>query len=170
LSKVDAPACLADLWTLEARALAVIGDKFGAAHAINAAESAFDRIEPDREPEWARFIDAAYVCGEWANAFRDLGQPDEAEPHARRSIAYARRQNRARRGALSYAALAVAHLQKRDLEAAYAAGVRTLDLARKVKSSRSVDAVRGVRQHMAAFGSHPLVADFTERTRTLLAA
>jgi hypothetical protein len=43
-------------------------------------------------------------------------------------------------------------------------------LAFKVKSSRSVDAVRGVRQHMAAFGSHPLVADFTERTRTLLAA
>ncbi|MEU2013951.1 hypothetical protein, partial [Nocardia sp. NPDC019302] len=55
LSKVDAPACLADLWTLEARSLAVIGDKAATARAINAAENAFARVEPDREPEWARF-------------------------------------------------------------------------------------------------------------------
>lgn len=170
LSKVDAPACLADLWTLEARSLAVIGDKAGTAHAINAAENAFSRIEPDREPEWARFIDPAYICGEWANAFRDLGQSEQAAAHARRSIAYARTQNRARRGALSHAALAVTHIQKRDLEAAHAAGVRTLDLARKVKSSRSVEAVRDIQRHMVAFGPHPLVADFNERTRTLLAA
>ncbi|MBF6298517.1 transcriptional regulator [Nocardia amamiensis] len=170
LSKVNAPACLADLWTLEARALAAMGDKSGVAHAINAAERAFAVVESDREPEWARFIDQAYICGEWANAFRDLGQPDEAEPHARRSIAYARTQNRARRGALSHAALAVVHMQKRDLEAAHAAGVRTLDLSRRVKSSRSVEAVRDVQQRMMAFGAHPLVADFNERARTLLAA
>lgn len=170
LAKVDAPACLADLWTLEARALAVIGDKTGTARAINAAENAFARIEPDREPEWALFIDQAYLCGEWANAFRDLGQPEQAASHARRSIAHARAQNRARRGALSHAALAVTHLQKRDLEAAHAAGVRTLELARKVKSSRSVEAVRDVHRRMVAFGPHPLVADFGERTRTLLAA
>ncbi|WP_218018362.1 hypothetical protein [Nocardia amikacinitolerans] len=170
LSKVNAPACLADLWTLEARSLAAVGDKVGTAHAVNAAEHAFARIEPDREPEWARFIDEAYICGEWANAFRDLGQPAAAEPHARRSIAYARRQNRARRGALSHAALAVTHLQNRDLESAHAAAVRTLDLSSKVKSSRSVEAVRDVQRQMMRFGPHPLVADFSERARTLLAA
>jgi hypothetical protein len=170
LSKVDAPACLADLWTLEARSLAVIGDKAATAHAINAAENAFARVEPDREPEWARFIDQAYIFGEWANAFRDLGQPEQAASHARHSISHARTQNRARRGALSHAALAVTHIQKRDLQAAHAAGVRTLDLARKVKSSRSVEAVRDIQQRMVAFGPHPLVADFTERTRTLLVA
>jgi hypothetical protein len=170
LSQVDSPACLADLWTLEARALAVMGDKPGTAHAVNAAERAFAHIEPDHEPEWARFIDPAYICGEWANAFRDLGEPKAAEPHARRSIAHARKQNRARRGALSHAALAVTHVQNRDLEAAHAAGVRTLELARKVKSSRSVDAVRDVQQRLTSFGAHPLVADFTERARTLLVA
>jgi hypothetical protein len=170
LSKSNSPACLADLWTLEARALAAAGDRAGTAHAVNEAERAFARIEPDNEPQWARFIDPAYICGEWANAFRDLGQPDDAEPHARRSIAYARKQNRARRGALSHAALAVTHAQNRDLEAAYAAGVRTVDLARKVKSSRSVEAVRDVQQRLLSFGAHPLVADFTERARALLAA
>ncbi|MFI6773971.1 hypothetical protein [Nocardia sp. NPDC050412] len=170
LSKLNSPACLADLWTLEARALAVLGDKVGTAQAVNAAEDAFTRVEPDHEPEWAKFIDEAYICGEWANAFRDLGQPEDAAPHARRSIAYARTQNRARRGALSHAALAVTHIQKRDLDAAYAAGVRTVDLSRKVKSSRSVEAVRDVQQRMRSFGPHPLVADFNERARALLAA
>ena len=139
-------------------------------HAISEAERAFDRIDPADEPEWAQFIDTAYICGEWANAFRDLGQPSAAEPHVRRSIAYARKQNRARRGALSHAALSVTHLQKRDLEAAYAAGVRTVDLARKVKSSRSVDAVRDLERRMVTFGAHPLVVDFKDRVRTLLVA
>lgn len=170
LSKADSPACLADLWTLEARALATLGDTTGTAHAINEAERAFDHIEHDSEPEWARFIDPAYICGEWANAFRDLGLPSDAEPHARRSITYARNQNRARRGALSHAALAVTHIQDRDLEAAYVAAVRTIDLSRKVKSSRSVDAVRDIQKHMMTFGPHPLIADFNDRARVLLAA
>ncbi|WP_211336421.1 hypothetical protein [Nocardia tenerifensis] len=170
LTKANSAACLADLWTLEARALAATGDKVGTAHAVNAAEHAFEQIKPEEEPEWAKFIDEAYICGEWANAFRDLGQPDEAAPHARRSIAYARSQNRARRGALSHAALAVSHIQNRDLEAAHAAGVRTVNLSSKVKSSRSVEAVRDIQQRMATFGPHPLVVDFNERARTLLVA
>ncbi|MFC0114595.1 hypothetical protein [Kibdelosporangium aridum] len=171
LSKVKSFACLADLWTLEARALAVEGDKAGAAHAVSEAERAFDRVNMAEEPEWAQFIDPAYICGEWANTFRDLGLPAAAEPHARRSIAYARTQNRARRGALSHAALSVAQLQKRDLEAAHAAAVRTVDLARRVKSTRSVDAVRDLERRMVRVGgAHPLVADFKDRVRTLLAA
>ncbi|WP_433522788.1 hypothetical protein ACQPZ2_37815 [Nocardia pseudovaccinii] len=170
LSKVNSPACMADLWTLEARALAAVGDKVGTAQAVNAAEHAFANVVPDKEPEWAKFIDEAYICGEWANAFRDLGQPEDAAPHARRSIAHARNQNRARRGALSSAALAVAHIQNRDLEAAHAAAVRTLNLSSKVKSSRSVEAVRDVRSRMMSFGPHPLVADFNERSRALLVA
>ncbi|MGV9678123.1 hypothetical protein ACWDSJ_22835 [Nocardia sp. NPDC003482] len=170
LGRGRSSACRADLWTLEARALATVGDGQGAAHAIHEAERCFERVEPATEPEWARFIDTAYICGEWANAFRDLGLPKDAEPHARRSIAHARNQNRARRGALSHAALAVAHVQNRDLEAAYVAGVRTIDLSRKVKSSRSIDAVREVRRHMSSLGPHPLVADFDERARLVVSA
>lgn len=150
--------------------MAATGDKTGTAHAVNAAERAFAVVDPDHEPEWAKFIDEAYICGEWANAFRDLGQPEDAEPHARRSIAYARNQNRARRGALSHAALAVTHLQNRDLEAAHAAGIRTLNLSTKVKSSRAIEAVADIQKRMILFGPHPLVVDFNERARVLLAA
>ncbi|MGW6457570.1 transcriptional regulator [Streptomyces sp. NPDC055078] len=170
LARADSLACLADLWALEARALAVMGDKPATARAVAASEKAFAQVDHSTEPVWAKFIDAAYLHGEHANAFRDLHQPDHAAEHARQSIQHAQAQGRARRGAMSQAALAVTHLQRNDLEAAHSAGVKTLSLARRVKSSRAIAAVQDVRRSMVPFGAHPLVADFNERTRTLRAA
>lgn len=79
-------------------------------------------------------------------------------------------QKRARRGAMSQAALAVSHLQRRDLDSAYAAGVRTLKLTRQVKSSRAVDAVQDLQKRMQPFGRHRLVADFNAQACELVAA
>lgn len=115
---------------------------------------------------WAKFIDAAYLHGEHASAFRDLHQADHAAEHA---IQHTQARGRARLGAMSQAALAVTHLQRGDLEAAHSAGVKTLSLARRVKSSRAIEAVQDVRRRMVPFGRHPLVADFNERTRVLQA-
>ncbi|MFE2940385.1 transcriptional regulator [Streptomyces sp. NPDC059255] len=170
LSRTDSPACLADLWCLEARALAVLGDKTAAARAVAESENAFERARPETEQEWAAFIDPAYLHGEHANTFRDLGDSGAAEEHARRSIEHARKQQRARRGAMSHAALAVAHLQRSDLESACAAGVRTLTLSRRVKSSRCVEAVQDLQRRMRPFGSNRLVADFNEQARELVTA
>ncbi|KPI17079.1 hypothetical protein OK074_8265 [Actinobacteria bacterium OK074] len=170
LSKTTSPACLADLWCLEARALALLGDKSAAAHAVVQSEKAYERVDLAVEPDWAEFIDPAYLHGEHANTFRDLGDANTAEEHARRSIGHAAMQKRARRGAMSQAALAVSHLQRSDLEAAYAAGVRTLKLSQQVKSSRCVEAVQDLQKRMQPFGRHRLVADFNERARELVAA
>ncbi len=163
-------ACLADLWALEGRALATMGDKTAAAHAVVQSDSAAAQIRHDDEPEWALFIDPAYLHGEHAVTFRDIGDADAAQEHARLSIDHARMQKRARRGAMSQAALAGAHLQRRDLDAAYAAGLRTLSLTGQVKSSRALEAVADLQQRMQPFGTNRLVADFSERARTLLAA
>ncbi|MEU5302209.1 transcriptional regulator [Streptomyces noursei] len=170
LGKAASPACLADLWALEARALAKLGDKAQAAHAVVQSEAAFGRVRPEEEQEWAAFIDPAYLHGEHANTFRDLDESKQAEEHARRSIEHARKQRRARRGAMSQAALAVSHLQRRDLEAAHAAGLRTLSLSRQVKSSRCVEAVQDLQSRMEPYGKHRLIADFNERARELVAA
>ncbi|MCP3821902.1 transcriptional regulator [Streptomyces sp. A3M-1-3] len=170
LGKNTSPACLADLWALEARALAKLGDKSDAARAVTQSETAYGRVRLEDEQEWAAFIDPAYLHGEHANTFRDLGQAETAEQHARQSIDHARKQRRARRGAMSHAALAVSHLQRRDLEAALSAGLRTLSLSRQVKSSRCVEAVQDLQRRMEPFGTHRLVADFNERARELVAA
>lgn len=170
LGRNTSPACLADLWALEARALAKLGDKSDAARAVAQSETAYGRVRLEDEQEWAAFIDPAYLHGEHANTFRDLGQAEAAERHARQSIDHARKQRRARRGAMSQAALAVSHLQRRDLEAAHSAGLRTLSLSRQVKSSRCVEAVQDLQRRMEPFGTHRLVADFNERARELVAA
>ncbi|WP_432157957.1 hypothetical protein [Streptomyces sp. bgisy153] len=170
LTHANSPACLADLWCLEARALALLGDKTAAVRAVVESEKAYANARLNEEPEWAAFIDPAYLHGEHANTFRDLGDAVSADEHARRSIDHARSQKRARRGAMSQAALAVSHLQRNDLEAAYAAGVRTLNLTQQVRSSRAVEAVHDLQRRMRPFGSHRLVADFNERARELTAA
>jgi len=170
LSRADSPACLADLWCLEARAQALLGDRMAAARAVVHSEQAYERVDVAEQPGWAEFIDPAYLHGEHANTMRDLGDAEAAEEHARRSIDHATMQRRARRGAMSQAALAVSHLQRRDLEGAYSAGLRTLRLSGQVKSSRAVEAVQDLQRRMQPFGSHRLVADFNERARELVTA
>ncbi len=170
LAHADSPACLADLWCLEARALALLGDKAAAARAVARSEAAHGRARLEEEPAWAAFIDVAYLHGEHANTFRDLDDADAAEEHARLSINAAKQQRRARRGAMSQAALAVAHLQRRDLDGAHAAGLKMLALTAQVKSSRCVETVEDLRRRMVPFGRHRLVADFNERASALVQA
>ncbi|MHA7958073.1 transcriptional regulator [Streptomyces sp. L500] len=170
LAKATSPACLADLWCLEGRALALLGDKAGAVRAVAQSEKVAERVRLESEPDWAAFIDPAYLHGEHANTLRDLGEAGASEEHAHRSIDFAKKQQRARRGAMSHAALAASHLQRRDLESAYAAGLRTLTLTRQVKSSRAVEAVVDLQKRMRPFGRSRLVADFNERARDLVAA
>jgi hypothetical protein len=124
--------------------------------------------------ELARRVRAKAIEGRHPHISSDpssvIGDAAESERYARLSIDHARAQKRARRGAMSQAALAVSHLQRRDLEAAHAAGLRTLTLTGQVKSSRAVEAVQNLQRQMVPFGRHALVADFNDRAHELLAA
>ncbi|MGH4001652.1 MAG: hypothetical protein ACRDTJ_29790 [Pseudonocardiaceae bacterium] len=165
------PACAADLWALQARAHSALGESREAAHAVAQSETAFGRIQRDDEPEWARFIDTAYLAGEWANAFVDIARPVESTHFARYSAAEARNQNRARRGALSQAALARAALTNGhvDLDEAVHNANRALDLAVTVKSSRCTEAITELRVRIQPFHAVAIARDFDERARLALA-
>lgn len=168
LADGTSPACLSDLYALEARAHAVMGNARAADLAIGQSQDVFTTVDYSTEPEWARFIDAAYLNGEYATAMRDVNRPADAARYARLSINAARAQKRARRGAMSQAVLASSHLQDGNLEAAHAAGVRTIDLARRVKSSRTIDSVKDLRTRLNSLGRHQLVTDYNDRARDLL--
>lgn len=170
LRGAESPACLADLYALEARGHAAMGDAPAAIAAIGRSREAFADVDYAVEPEWARFIDSAYLNGEYATAMRDVARPADAAFYARESIRAASAQKRARRGAMSQAVLASAHLQDRNLEAAHSAGVRTIELAGKVKSSRTLDSIKDLRTRMGAAGNHRLVADYNSRVHELLSA
>ncbi len=168
----DSPACMADLHVLEARALASLGNghEQDAVKAVVRAEQAFQQVVPDNEPEWARFIDQAYLFGEAAHAFRDLGDATQIERFAGESSAEASRQKRARRGALSQAALAVGDLHRGEVEAAAARATKVVGLAGTVSSSRCVETVRDLSKKLGPYDDTPLVQEFQHRARAFLQA
>ena len=167
----DSPACLADLQVLEARALAALGGHdTDAAQAVVLAEQTFQHVVPDNEPEWARFIDAAYLFGEAAHAFRDLGDPTQIQRFGTESATEATRQKRARRGALSEAALAIGDLRQGEVDAAATRGLRVVDLASTVHSSRCIETVRDLTKQLKPYNDLPSVQEFQHKARILLQA
>jgi hypothetical protein len=163
LRGLHAPAALTDLLVLEARAHAVMRDAISTVRAIDAAERAYDQIEPQNEAEWARFIDEGYVTGEIANSLRDIHDSGNANRFATQSVAACRLQNRNRRASLSYAALAASHVQRNDLEAAADAATRSLEMANGVPSIRCTIALDGIRDRLTPHSANAAVGDFMTR-------
>ncbi len=151
ITEDDSPACLADLHILEGRALAALREAAPAAAAVARAEDVFSRVVPENEPEWARFIDRPYIFGEAAHCFRDLREPAQIERFATESADVARSQGRARRGALSHAALAIGELERKNVEAAAATSTYVVDLAASVNSSRCVETVRDLLRRLKPY-------------------
>jgi len=169
LARAFSPACSAELWAAQARAHADLGDTKAAAHAVVESERSFEHIDFDTQPEWTRFIDGAYLSGQWAETFADLQRPVEAARFARRSISAAATQKRARREALSQAALARAGLARRDLDAALRAAHRAIDLSITVESSRCIAAVRDLRSRIGPYRAVTAAREFDDRAREVLA-
>lgn len=165
LTKGNSTACLADLLALEARALAAAGEDREAAQKVSESRHLFAGVDHDDEPEWARFIDVAYLNGEYANAFRDLRRSEETREFAEISAEDAARQGRGRRGALAHATIARAALADHDLATAAAAGIRTVHLAAAVDSSRTREAITDLRVRMRKHRRSAPVRDFFEVAR-----
>lgn len=168
LTKAYSAACASRLFALEAGAHAALGDAAAATRAVTESERAFENIDAENEPEWARFIDSAYVSGEWANAFARMRRPVEATRCARRSIADASRHRRVRREVFSQAALARAALERRDLDSALRAAHRATDLLITVESSRCFSAVGDLRSQLSPYRNITAVRDFEDYARETL--
>jgi hypothetical protein len=139
-----------------------------AVDAIVKAEQLMQRVVPENEPEWARFIDIPYVFGEIANCFRDLGRFEQVDRFAGESAQAARRQGRARRGALSHSALAISLLGRGEVEAAAVKGAFVIDLTASVNSSRCREAVRDLQRRLRPYSQKAEVVQFNTRARDTL--
>ncbi|MGH3938988.1 MAG: hypothetical protein ACRDTG_10195 [Pseudonocardiaceae bacterium] len=168
LTRGSSPACAARLFALQAGAHAALGDAKAAVSSVIESEHAFERINPDTEPEWARFYDEVHLSGKWSDAFVVLQRPVEATRFARRSISAAADQNRARREALSQATLARAALIRKDLEAALRAAHRAVDLSTTGQSSRCIAAVRDLRPRISPYRAITSAREFDDRAREIL--
>ncbi|MFE3000599.1 hypothetical protein ACFXG4_37055 [Nocardia sp. NPDC059246] len=164
----SSPACFADLSILEARALARIGDSTAATRSLTRAEQIFEAVDHDAEPEWARFIDRAYFFGEAAQIFRDLKQPVEIDRFAGISIDECLTQKRARRGGLSQAAVATAHVQRNEIEAAAERARIVVRLTSTVNSSRCLGAVSDLQKQLKPYVALQQVQDFNREASQML--
>jgi hypothetical protein len=164
----DSPACIADLQILEARALAALGEQHAASKSVAAAEQTFGQVDHQNEPEWARFIDRAYLFGEAAHCFRDLVEPGQIDRFATESLEAAHAQGRARRGALSQTALAISHLNRGDVEEAAGRASLVVRLAASVNSSRCLEAVGDLQKRLRPYGQVAEVQTFRHQAETLL--
>lgn len=95
--------------------------------------------------------------------FRDLGDPATTEQFADRSRAEAAKQGRARRGALSHGTLAVAALQRNDVDKAAHHATRTFELSSAVQSARTKSTLRDLATRLKPFKQTPAVRQFAER-------
>jgi tetratricopeptide (TPR) repeat protein len=152
-------AMFADLAVLESRSHALSGQARAAASAAHRAEKALRDVVTANEPPEMRFIDDAYIAGEIANTLVILGDTTRAIDFAERSINSSLHQGRARRAVLSSVVLAEAHLARRDLEGACAAGRQALRLSAAVESARTTQALRKLKSRLGRHAtSAPVMA------------
>ncbi len=80
------PALAADLYAMQAKAYARLGDGAGALSCILRAESAAERIRPGQEPDETGYVQPGLVNVQVAEALLNLGDLDAAREHATAAV------------------------------------------------------------------------------------
>lgn len=149
---------------MEARALASIGDAQACAEVLHRAEQAFDRSNPDEDPDWISYFDEFELAGEAAHCFRDLGQSRETELFVAKAIDPIRTPPRTR--AFIGIVGAAGALSGGDVESALSIATEAISLAGTLQSDRYLRYVADFHKSLSAQASHPSVMAFTELVRS----
>ncbi|WP_433376122.1 hypothetical protein [Streptosporangium sp. CA-115845] len=83
---VATPTLTAHFHTMEARALARLGDAPACDRALTQAVREFERRNPDDDPDWIGYFDEAELAAEFGHCFRDLGRPVAASQYVTPSV------------------------------------------------------------------------------------
>ena len=156
------PTLSAHFHVMEARALARLGDARGCDSALSEAVKAFDRRNPEDDPEWIRYFDEAELAAEFGHCFRDLGRPVDATIYATQSLGSAEAGYQ-RSDFFATMVLADAHLRAGDAEQACQVALDALRLGEQLKSARCVSYVREFSTELTGLGPTPLARDFEEQ-------
>jgi transcriptional regulator with XRE-family HTH domain len=159
-------AIAAEAAVLEAQGLALRGEESASAAALDRAERTLDRADRDRDPQWIRYFDEAYLSARFGHCFAALERGDLARRFAARSLDMDGRYVRGRQ--FNLALLAKAHVQAGEIEEAATVGVEAVEVAEGLKSARSVDYLRDLADRLAPHVGLPVVNDFVLRARPLI--
>lgn len=168
----DSPRLEAVLHARRARAHAKAGEHRAAAHAQDAAFTAYDRARdraPEEEPDAVYWVNLGELQSWAATNAMNLGNPGralayfEAIPTAHRAEGYDH-DAYPRAAALRLARTAEAHIALGDLDAAVDTAHRAIDHLGGVTSARGSSTLADLRGKLAAHQETSVVRDFLHRT------
>ena len=157
------PTLTAHFHTMEARALARLGDAKACDAALAKAVREFGRRNPDDDPLWIRYFNEAELAAEFGHCFRDLGRAVGASQHASQSLAAIDETTFLRSDFFATIVLADAYLAAGQLEQACAVALKALAAGEQIRSARCVNYLRDFRQRLASVGECTAVTAFREQ-------
>ncbi|MCZ7461352.1 transcriptional regulator [Streptomyces sp. WMMC940] len=146
------PALATDLYAMQAKAYAHLGDGGAALGRIRRAEEEAERILPRHEPDETGYVQPGLVNVQVAEALQCLGELGAAREHADAAAAVPSH-DRGRVHRL--AVLSQIELRQGEDERAARTAVEMTERARGMESLRLRDRLRTVRANLAAHGSAP---------------
>ncbi|MBM9622620.1 transcriptional regulator [Streptomyces zhihengii] len=143
------PALAADLYAMQAKAYAHLGDGAGALACIRSAEAEAGRIRPGHEPDETGYVQPGLVDVQVAEALLSLGDLPAARQHATAAVGTpAHDRGRVHRLAM----LTQIELRQGEADRAARTATEMVDTARGMESRRLRDRLRAVREHLATSG------------------
>ncbi|MYT69444.1 transcriptional regulator [Streptomyces sp. cg28] len=143
------PALASDLYAMQAKAYAHLGDGTSALECIRRAESAADRIRRGHEPDETGYVQPGFVNVQVAEALLSLGDYAGAKEHATEAV-HTPAHDRGRVHRL--AVLSQIQLRQGNTEQAVETAVQMAEAARGMESQRLRDRLRAVREHLVRSG------------------
>lgn len=143
------PALASDLYAMQAKAYAHLGDGSSALSRIRRAEAAAERIRRGHEPDETGYVQPGLVNVQVAEALLSLGDLVGAREHAAAAVGNpAHDRGRVHRLAM----LSQIELQQGNADQAVAMAVEMAEQARGMESQRLRDRLRAVREHLVRSG------------------
>jgi hypothetical protein len=159
-------AIRAEAAVLEAHGRAVTGDERACAVALDRAEKTLDKADRDKDPQWIRYFDEAYLAAKFGHCFAALGRGDLACRFAARSLDMDARYVRGKQ--FNLALLATAHAQAGEIEQSAVVGSQAVQAAKGLRSARSADYLAALADRLAPHVGLQAVREFADQARPLL--
>ena len=161
--RVATPTLTSHYHTMEARALARMGDAKGCDRALADAVREFERSRPDNDPAWFRYFNESELSAEFGHCLRDLGRPTEAVQYASRSVAAVNDTTFLRSDFFAMMVLADAHADAGEVEQACGVALQALTAGEQIRSARCVNYLREFEQRLTAAGKSNAITEFSEQ-------
>ncbi|MGW0591247.1 hypothetical protein [Streptosporangium sp. NPDC002607] len=157
------PTLTAHFHTMEARALARLGDAPACDRALTQAVREFERRNPDDDPDWIGYFDEAELAAEFGHCFRDLGRPVVASQYVTPCVRTDRDGEYLRSDFFATMVLADAHLGAREVEQACLVALDALRAGEQLRSARCVSYLREFSVRLTPTVTSAELGDFYEQ-------